>query len=243
LPTLPIMPVDLFSRGSHTEWNLFMHTTAADYIHNFPRILDLKVNAKSGVYDVVGLTNWRGESATRELSFAEQLGLDPDSSYVAFDFWNQKLYGVFKNRMKVHIEPHDTRVFLIHPLLNRPQLIGTSRHITGAYSILGLAWDSSGNRLTGSSRTVPGQDYVLWIYVPQGETVSHVVARTDKNQEVPVHDELTANSLKVSFQGQPEPVNWEVMFVQKAAVDHSQLTPEAGRSSRGYVHSQARSSW
>ena len=40
--------------------------------------------------------------------------------------------------MKVEIEPHDTRVLLIHPLLNRPQLIGTSRHITGAYSISGL---------------------------------------------------------------------------------------------------------
>ena len=39
-------------------------------------ILDLKVNAKSGVYDVVGMTNWRGETATRELSFADKLGLD-----------------------------------------------------------------------------------------------------------------------------------------------------------------------
>jgi hypothetical protein len=114
MPTLPIFPIDLFSRGSDMRWDLFKHTTPDDYIQNYPRILDLKVNSKSGMYDVVGMSNWRSEASTRELSFAEQLGLDPAHSYVAFDFWNQKLYGVFKGGMKVEIEPHDTRVFLIH---------------------------------------------------------------------------------------------------------------------------------
>ena len=217
LPTMPILPIDLFSRGSHIDWQIFNHTTSDDYIHNYPRVLDLKVNAKSGIYDVVGLTNWRGETQTRTLSFAEQLGLDPNSSYVAFDFWNQKLYGVFKGEMKAGIQPHDTRVFLIHPLLGRPQLIGTSRHITGAYSILGLAWDASTHKLSGSSQGVPGEDYALWIYVPNGETLSRVGARTGKTHEVPVHDELAGNVLKVDFKGQPEPVNWEIIFVRKDA--------------------------
>lgn len=217
MPTLPILPIDLFSRGSHMRWDLFKHTTPDDYIQNYPRILDLKVNGKSGVYDVVGMTNWRSEASTRELSFPQQLGLDPAYSYVAFDFWNQKLYGVFKDRMKVEIEPYDTRVFLIHRVLNRPQLIGTSRHITGAYSILRLEWDASRNRLSGSSRTVPGREYALSIYVPTGHSVSKVGARTGKNQEVEVHDELTGNLLKVSFQGRQEPMEWAITFRPKAA--------------------------
>jgi hypothetical protein len=119
--------------------------------------LDLKVNTKSGVYDVVGMTNWRGETATRELPFAGKLGLEAGSRYIAFDYWSQKLFGVFKDRLKVEIEPHDTRVFLLHSLLDRPQLIGTSRHITGAYLILDLGWDASKNRMHGSSKTVPGR--------------------------------------------------------------------------------------
>ena len=70
LPTMPILPIDLFSRGTESKWDKFKHTTADDYIHNYPEILDLKVNAQSGVYDVVGLTNWR--SGPRRGSFRLQ---------------------------------------------------------------------------------------------------------------------------------------------------------------------------
>lgn len=213
LPSMPILPIDLFSRGTDMPlWDLFKHTTPEYYIHNYPEILDLKVNAKSGVYDVVGLTNWRGETATRELSFADKLGLNAAARYIAFDYWGQKLFGVFTDRMKVEIVPHDTRVFLLHPLLNRPQLIGTSRHITGAYSILELGWDASKNRLRGSSRTVPGEAYSLWVYVPQGLAVSQVRATTSTGREISAHHELVGNSLKVSFQGQGGVVVWEVKF-------------------------------
>jgi hypothetical protein len=212
LPTLPILPIDLFSRGTDMKWDTFKHTTPDYYIHNYPEILDLKVNAKSGIYDVVGVTNWRSATVTRELSFPDKLGLNPGSSYVAFDFWNQKLYGVFKDRMKVEIEPHDTRVFLIHPLLNRPQLIGTSRHITGSYSIRALTWEASKNSLRGSSQGVPGEDYALFIYVPKEMTVSRVRAAATGSRQVPVRHEVTGNSLTVSFEGQPEPVDWEVEF-------------------------------
>jgi len=213
LPSMPILPIDLFSRGSDMPlWDLFKHTTPEHYIHNYPEILDLKVNAKSGVYDVVGLTNWRSEAATRELAFADKLGLDAGARYLAFDYWGQKLFGVFKGRMKVEIEPHDTRVFLIHPLLDRPQLMGTSRHITGAYSILELGWDASKNSLHGSSQTVPGEAYSLWVYVPQGVSVSQVRATTSEGRGVSVQHELVGNTLKVSLQGQGGTVVWEIEF-------------------------------
>src|SRR5438309_4346044 len=97
MPTLPILPVDLYSRGTDSQWNTFKHTTQDDYIHNYPEILDLKVSGALGRYDVVGLTNWRSKTDHRTLSLPSKLGLDQDASYVAFDFWNQKLLGVFKN--------------------------------------------------------------------------------------------------------------------------------------------------
>jgi hypothetical protein len=77
MPTLPILPIDLFSRGTDMRWDTFKHTQADYYIHNFPEILDLKVNAAAGMYDVVGLTNWRSTPATRTLNFADKLGLEP----------------------------------------------------------------------------------------------------------------------------------------------------------------------
>jgi Melibiase/Alpha galactosidase C-terminal beta sandwich domain len=213
LPTMPILPVDLFSRGTDMPmWDIFKHTTPDDYIHNYPEILDLKVNAPSGVYDVAGMTNWRSWATTRELAFADKLGLNPEASYAVFDFWQQKLLGVFKRRMDVTIEPHDTRVLLIHPILNRPQLVGTSRHITGAYSIRALAWEGSKNRLRGTSETVPGADYVLWFYVPDGFTVARVRASSPGTREIPARHELKGNSLMMSFGGQRDSVDWEVQF-------------------------------
>ena len=193
-------------------WDLFKHTTPNTYIHNYPEILDLKVNARSGSYDVVGMTNWRDETAMRELPFADKLGLEADSPYVAFDFWGQKLLGVFKNRMKVEIEPHDTRVFLVHPLMQGPQLVATSRHITGAYSIKELAWDNSRHRLHGASETVPGDEYTLWFYVPEGFTFSKVRATSPGRGEISAHHEVSGNSLRVGFPGQQETVDWEVEF-------------------------------
>jgi hypothetical protein len=143
--------------------------------------------------------------------------VDLEASYVVFDFWAQKLLGVFKGKMAVTIEPHDTRVLLIHPLVNHPQLAGTSRHITGAYSIKGLAWDGSKNRLRGSSETVAGRAYTLWFYVPKGVRVWQARAGTKGNATAPVQQEMKGNSLRTTFTGQPEPVEWEVEFHTSAA--------------------------
>jgi hypothetical protein len=216
LPTMPILPADLFSRGTDMQWDIFKRTTTDDYIHSYPEILDLKVNAQSGVYDVVGLTNWRSWKTSRELSFADRLGLDAAAPYVVFDFWNGKLLGVFTRGMEVPIEPHDTRVLFVHPLLNHPQLVGISRHISGAYSIEDLAWDGARNTLRGSSETVAGDPYSLWIYIPEEVTVAQARATTQGGRELAVKRELAGKSLQVSFEGQPEAVKWEVSFSAKA---------------------------
>jgi hypothetical protein len=170
------------------------------------------VNEKSGTYDVAGFTNWRSEAVNRKISLREKLGLDASVSYVAFDFWNQKVLGVFSDEIAIDIEPHDTRVLSIHPVLPRPQLIGNSRHITGAYSIVDQEWDASKNKLSGASETVPGELYSLWFYLPTGFSVEHLSVVGEGSAEVPEKHSLTGNALMVSFQGQSQPVRWEVSF-------------------------------
>ena len=212
MPTVPIIPIDLFSRGINEKGAGWQWPTPEFYSHYFPEILDLKVNAKSGSYDVVGLVNFRNDTAKKNINLVDKLGLKTDGSYVVFDFWNQKLLGTFRNQIEVDILPHDTRVLLIHPLLNRPQLIGTSRHITGAYSIQNLSWDGSGKRLHGSLETVSGDKYSLFFYVPTGITVSEIRASTKSNKKLLVQQQLRENSLIVSLHGQQETVEWEIDF-------------------------------
>jgi hypothetical protein len=212
LPTLPILPVDLFSRGADMQWNKFVGLRPDDYIHNYPEVLDLKVSARSGTYDVVGLTNWRGEKATRAVSFADQLGLPPQSRYVVFDYWERRLLGVFTGSLQVDIEPHDTRVLLVHAIASHPQLVGISRHLTGVPSILELGWDASSHALRGSSETISGEDYALFVHVPEGTTLARAQASTAGSREVAVRQELSGQLLKVSFPGQPGPVAWRLEF-------------------------------
>jgi hypothetical protein len=69
------------------------------------------------------------------VDLAQKLGLSPDRSYLAFDFWNQKDLGVIRQALDSRVEGHDTRVLFIRPSLDRPQLVGMSRHISGSYSI------------------------------------------------------------------------------------------------------------
>jgi hypothetical protein len=211
LPTLPIFPIDLFSRGTDMAWDKFKHVTQDDYIHNYPEVLDLKVQAPAGTYDVVALTNWRSWRDTRQLSLEDKLGLDPKASYVAFDFWNQKISGVFQKEMTVELQPHDTRVFALHTLEGHPQLVGISRHISGAYSVLQINWDAAKNALTGSSQGIAGEPYTLWIYVPTGTTVLQLAASAS-GRAVTVNHVQEGNSLRVTFTGQSEPVKWEASF-------------------------------
>jgi hypothetical protein len=212
MPTMPILPVDLYSRGSDMTWDKFKHTTPDAYIHNFPEILDLKVNARSGIYDVAGFTNWRSESVSRNISLPDKLGLKANVPYVVFDFWQQKLLGVFTDQIRVDIEPHDTRVLLIHPLQNHPQLLGISRHITGAYSVLEQGWDNTKSQLAGLSETVPGDTYSLFVYVPDGMNLLLTRATGDANRDIPVQAERDGNLVRVSFPGQCEKVKWTIGF-------------------------------
>ena len=212
LPTMPIRPIDLFSRGTDIGWDTFKHTTADDYIHHYPEIVDLKVNAGSGVYDVVALPNWRSWAVKKSVSFREKLGLRPGTTCVAFDFWNQKCLGVFKDQISAEIEGHDTRVLLLHPVTDHPQLIGNSRHISGSYSISDLVWDGSTRVLRGTSETIPGKKYSLFIYFPETAVLAKVQATTTAGKEVPVHAESVASSLTISLEPPTERVTWEVRF-------------------------------
>jgi len=212
LPPLPIVPIDLFSRGTDVDWDTFKHVRADDYIHNYPEVLDLKVNAVSGVYDVVALPNWRSWTVTKTVSFAAELGLDAEDRFIVFDFWNRKLLSVFRDEITVDVEGHDTRVLLIHPVLDRPQLLGTSRHISGAFSVRELDWDGTKRTLRGTAETVPGASYTLFVRVPEGTPVVRAEASVTSSGDVPVHAEQHGELLSITFDGKPEATRWRIEF-------------------------------
>jgi hypothetical protein len=134
---------------------------------------------------------------------------EPGREYIAFDFWNQNLLGTFRDSLQLDVSPHDTRVLLIRPLLHHPQVIGISRHISGAYSINELSWDPAAKRLKGTSETVPGEPYTLFVHVPEG----YKQIRVRASSGIPAAEDGSApGMLAVTFEGQSEPVKWQIDF-------------------------------
>ncbi len=207
LPTLPIVPMDLFSRGGYSSWDLFEEFTPETYQHHFPRIIDLKINAASGRYDVVAATNWTNETGSREISFADNLGLDPEGDYLVFDFWDQEFLGTFKGSVELDIEPHDTRVLHIRPVLPEPQVLATDRHITGAYSIEKLNWDEEKLILEGSSKTIAGTAYSLFLHVPGELTLAKINSKAETTVE-----RISDRVHKVTIAADEKVTDWSVRF-------------------------------
>ena len=194
IPVMPIFPVDLFGRSRYPE--------------HYPEIMDLKVNQVSGIYDVIAITNRKDEPVTRSVSFSKDLALNADQTYIVFDFWKEQMMGLFNENFKVEIPAHGTCVFLIHEQEKRPQLLGTNRHISGAFSIKKNNWNQAEMTLKGVSETVPEVKYSLYYYVPKNILLDKI----DVAAQV-VTEKLYDNGLlKVSFTGQEKPVAWNLRF-------------------------------
>ena len=208
MPAVDITPIDLFPFRSECEYAALPEGYPS--VENFPKALDLKVNSFTGIYDVVALYNWSDELAVRSISFGEDLGLCTKKQYLVFDFWNKRFSGIFKDQIQAEVPPHGTTVFIVRPLQTGPQLLATSRHITGAYSIKQFMWDQSKSAMNGLSETVPGAKYSLFIYVPDGIILSKV----DSDTKI-LSSKLENNLLEVAFKGKKTYVKWTLYFNNK----------------------------
>ncbi|MEA2004753.1 MAG: hypothetical protein U9O50_00565 [Acidobacteriota bacterium] len=211
IPPTHVVPIDLYpykiesNKKNDVVW-------CCPKVKEFPRAIDLKVNGKSGIYDVVAVFNWEDEETSKTISISEDLGLEADTDYVIFDFWNQTLKDITSNEITCSIPAHGTCVYVIRPLLDRPQLLATSRHITGTVSIKEVSWNSSKSCLKGVSEIVKDDPYSLFIYVPDGISVSKVNADTEI-----LYHKMANGLLEVKFaadflEGDKKIINWEIEF-------------------------------
>lgn len=211
IPTTPIVPIDLYpyriesNKKEGVVW-------CCPKVKEFPRALDLKVNAESGIYDVVAVFNWADEEQTNTINLEKDLGLDSEKDYLVFDFWSQKLKEIARDHITSTIPAHGTHVYHIRPVLNTPQLLATSRHITGAVSIKKLSWDEQNSTLSGSSHVPEGAPYSIFVHVPEGMVVTNV----DADSEILFHKK-TECVLEVKFASLPEregqsTINWTIEF-------------------------------
>ncbi|MEO9047047.1 MAG: alpha-galactosidase [Gemmatimonadaceae bacterium] len=124
----------------------------------------LDMNRSFGRWTV--LARIPGGAATIPLS---ELGLAPDSQYVAFEFWSHALQEPFSHTFSPG--PIDStfgvQVFCIHQRESHPQFLSTSRHVScGGPNLSDLRW--SDGELSGVSDVVANEKYTIYTTEPDG---------------------------------------------------------------------------
>jgi hypothetical protein len=91
------------------------------------------------------------------------LGLDHAARYYVYDFWNDRLVGVFKggDRLDQQLRPAEARMMSVHAVEPNPQFLSTSRHVMQGYVDLVRrpVWDPPQHTLNGVSRVIGGETY------------------------------------------------------------------------------------
>jgi hypothetical protein len=111
--------------------------------------------------DVVGLFNWSNDAEHLSLPVSG-LGLPLADEYVPFDFWNGELLQPFQGTLELNVPGAACRILAVRPLLPRPFLISTSRHVSqGILEVKKEVWDASAKTLIGTSAVVADDVYEL----------------------------------------------------------------------------------
>jgi len=118
--------------------------------------------------DVIGVFNW--ESTEKKFDYPlDRLGLDAKTEYVAFDYWQNKLIPSVKSRLQITLPAESCAVLAMRPVVNHPQVISTSRHVTqGMVDVLDEKWDDAAKGLGGRSKVIGGDVYELRIVTGDG---------------------------------------------------------------------------
>lgn len=158
-------------------------------------------------WTVVSHTAWANSKA-KSIPLA-QLGI-VKGKYHAFDFWNQKYLGIVDSKVSFEaLDEGHCQVISLRPVLDRPQILGTERHISqGAFDLDAVKWDAAKNNLSGTYRLGPGQPWSLKIVVPKGFGLA---ASEPKNAATKQDGSIVTLTMPVGN----GPVKWSVTFARR----------------------------
>lgn len=169
IPVLDIHPMDIRENlGDHRQL-----------------IVNLAIATRDEDWNVVDVLNLMEVNNRVHVSLKEDLHLDvqPGERYFLFDFWNQKPLGVVNAGFDLELAPCASRVICVRKAREIPQILSTTRHISqGALELSDVYYDAEKKVLSGLSEVVEGDDYSLFVHVPEGERIFHEGNATNVTQ-------------------------------------------------------------
>ena len=161
-PRPPGRPVDLLEQEIPQIW----HVSDVVQASRLPSTTQQagRLHHEGARRDIVALFNWDDKRPWDVDYPTDRIGLPKAESYVAYDFWGNRLLPPFGDRLKATLPPLSCLIVAVRPAADHPQLISTSRHVTqGMIDVTGEKWDPAVQTLSGTSKLVPGDLYELRI--------------------------------------------------------------------------------
>jgi hypothetical protein len=144
-------PVDLFDTDRHS-------------------VFALKVRKPFGEWTVAGFFNASETEALDRAVPLRRLWLDPQATYLAYDFWNERLHGEVTGELRVRIEPASVVLLALHERRTVPQVISTDRHVLqGAVELESVSWNAAAQTMEGVSLGPKGSAHNVTVYVPEAQ--------------------------------------------------------------------------
>ena len=178
IPVADITPMDLYP--ATTDRNIWMlhiarpfGTWAVAGLFNWDNDgYEILLGKKSCVFDILGkndklqLVSVPAPPAPRRFVLnLGKVGLDPGREYLLFDFWKQQFLGKVQEEYTVELPAHACQLASIRTAENRPQLIGTDRHVTvGGVELQDEHWDPVGKELRLKVGLVENYATTLTVY-------------------------------------------------------------------------------
>ncbi len=94
------------------------------------------------------------------------IGLDPEASYHAYEFWTDTYLGKLEGAAKLEreLDPGNCAMISLRKALPNPQVVSTDRHLLqGWVDLADVRWDAGGKTLTGTARVIGGEPFRIAI--------------------------------------------------------------------------------
>jgi len=137
-----------------------------------PALHHLHVDHPAGDWEVLTLFNWDDAPQEHRVDL-DRLGLP--GAYQAFEFWTQEYVGLVSHELRFTVPSRACRVLRLTPVVDRPQVIGTDRHVAvGVQELPVVQWDRANNTLSGRAMRPETESGIITILLPDGWIVASV---------------------------------------------------------------------
>jgi len=214
LPVLFTLPGQLYDIDP--SCSMYLDRVGSQLSGSGPRVFDaryaspythflLEINKPYESWMLLGRT----DESRSHISFAE-IGLDKDKEYLVFEFWTKEFLGSFREGFDMGgiDTAYNCQLFCIREKQDHPQLLATGRHLScGGLELDNLQWE--GRTLSGTSRLVENDPYVIYLYEPPGSLFREFFCKV-----APLLDNtITGNIRALTIQSDRNlTVSWEVIY-------------------------------